>query len=1362
MNKTPLSGIQRLFLALVCLAAPAGAAAATDSETVKNNVRNFYVAAGADRTDPALAPALTTLKTRVQGFLTSLKSDGSWADVNYALPPGPSWPLSTQYDRLRQMAQAYTTPGQSLYNDPALKNGIEKALSYGNRYVFKDCPRPGNWWFWDIGVPYYHLGPVLIMLEGKISPAVYTPQMETLDYLVKKPVLSPTLMTGQNLVWVSLAQLFHAALVGDAAALAQVKNKMASVTVVTTGEGIMPDNSFHQHGAQLMTGGYGASYADSVARYFLFVKNTGYVLPAVNFNSFVNYVADGIRWSIAHNYYDPSVMGRSVTRSGANALEGLNAMLFLAGTPNPRQNELTAAAKRMLGTWTGAFSVEMAGLVTPVKQSPLAASGPSGVKTYPWSDYVIHRRDNFFASVKMLSNRMVSAEWVGGEGEKSWYLSDGMTYLALAGHEYFTRNIWPTLDWTRLPGTTVERQVLAPGQGYGPGTKTFVGGAGMGDYGVAAMDFDANASGLTALKSWFFLDDILVAMGSHIACPTGNPVETTVAQWPLSAAAAPLTVDGAAKPAGLGWSETLTHIQWAHADNIGYYFPGRQTLKGQRQNQSGAWSDIGAGGTQIFTNPFLTLLYDHGRSPGRGGYVYALLPNKTASETAAFASENPLVILSSNSSVVHAVMDKRANALGAVFWRSGGLPMLSVNTGCALTYKISGKTVTLAVSNPAQNGAPVALTLKGRLAGKSLPPAAALSSNGVHTSLTIPTTRGETQICQLEFVDPMPSVYGPTPDTTLPTGSLTAPASGAWASGVITLGATASDNVGIAKVEFYNGTTKLGEDATAPYSFSWNTAGVPDGSYYLGLKTYDTAGNARNSPSVNVVVNNAGPGTGLSAVYYDNADFTGVSLSRVDKTVNFDWDTGSPQASLGADTFSARWTGVLMPRHTEAYTFHVVSDDGVRLWVNNQLIVDDWTEHAARERSGAFGYAFHAGRKYSVKLEFMEQSAKATVKLFWSSARQAKEIIPQICLYPAAGAAPAAAAGIQVLGSPALAGPVLAGESSFVTIQLADPEGSPLAQAGPEVFTAALHYSDAAGLYNRSLPMAKVSDGRFAALLDASETGEAGELRYYAAVTGPDNQVLTSPEYVLTFSPRLSLEGRPEPQSRTRVFTAPDANPWDGTLSVQIPQEAVVDTLQIARLPPHDIPGINALAAYEIGPEKQAFTRPATVTLVYHDLEDTDGDGMPEGNGRVDGSQVQESRLQVTAFEGGLWKILGGLVNPTANTIAVKTHGLGIFAVVDGDTLPPPGARAPQKFLSPTLADGINDQAVFGLAAQKVEIFDINGKLVFEAASDEMGQSAIVWTCQDARGRWVPSGVYLARIHQKDGKTLYQSLVVVK
>lgn len=131
---------------------------------------------------------------------------------------------------------------------------------------------------------------------------------------------------------------------------------------------------------------------------------------------------------------------------------------------------------------------------------------------------------------------------------------------------------------------------------------------------------------------------------------------------------------------------------------------------------------------------------------------------------------------------------------------------------------------------------------------------------------------------------------------------------------------------------------------------------------------------------------------GLRGEYYDNVDLTGLKLTRADEWINFDWGLGSPDPAVGPDTFSVRWTGEITPRFSETYTFFTTSDDGLRLWVNDQLIVDDWTDQPAAEKAGTI--ALTAGQKYGLRMEYYDNGGLALAKLAWSSSSQPKELIP--------------------------------------------------------------------------------------------------------------------------------------------------------------------------------------------------------------------------------------------------------------------------------------------------------------------------------------------------------------------------------
>ena len=106
-----------------------------------------------------------------------------------------------------------------------------------------------------------------------------------------------------------------------------------------------------------------------------------------------------------------------------------------------------------------------------------------------------------------------------------------------------------------------------------------------------------------------------------------------------------------------------------------------------------------------------------------------------------------------------------------------------------------------------------------------------------------------------------------------------------------------------------------------------------------------------------------------------------------------------PHPTVGADTFSASWEGKVEPQYSQTYTFYTVADDGVRLWVNDQLVIDKWVDQGPTEWSGQI--ALQAGQRYDIRMEYYENGGGATAKLLWSSASQAKGVIPQARLYPA-------------------------------------------------------------------------------------------------------------------------------------------------------------------------------------------------------------------------------------------------------------------------------------------------------------------------------------------------------------------------
>ena len=146
--------------------------------------------------------------------------------------------------------------------------------------------------------------------------------------------------------------------------------------------------------------------------------------------------------------------------------------------------------------------------------------------------------------------------------------------------------------------------------------------------------------------------------------------------------------------------------------------------------------------------------------------------------------------------------------------------------------------------------------------------------------------------------------------------------------------------------------------------------------------------------------NNAASGSGLLGQYFNNTNITGApALVRVE-AVNYDWGSGSPGGGVNADNFSARWTGLVEAPSSGRYRFRTQSDDGVRLWVNNTLVIDNWTAHSPTYNTSQL-VTLTAGQLYSIRLEYAEYGGGATMRLEWQTPTSSSYVtVPANRLYP--------------------------------------------------------------------------------------------------------------------------------------------------------------------------------------------------------------------------------------------------------------------------------------------------------------------------------------------------------------------------
>jgi beta-glucosidase len=123
-------------------------------------------------------------------------------------------------------------------------------------------------------------------------------------------------------------------------------------------------------------------------------------------------------------------------------------------------------------------------------------------------------------------------------------------------------------------------------------------------------------------------------------------------------------------------------------------------------------------------------------------------------------------------------------------------------------------------------------------------------------------------------------------------------------------------------------------------------------------------------------------GQGLQGQFYNNVNLSGSPvLTRTDSNIDFNWNGNSPGQGVNADNWSAQWTGTLTPPTTGTYTFSLTSDDGSRLYINGQLVVDNWNYQAATTKTGTV--TLTAGQPVTIKVQYMQGGGQSSLKLGW-------------------------------------------------------------------------------------------------------------------------------------------------------------------------------------------------------------------------------------------------------------------------------------------------------------------------------------------------------------------------------------------
>jgi GH43 family beta-xylosidase len=194
-----------------------------------------------------------------------------------------------------------------------------------------------------------------------------------------------------------------------------------------------------------------------------------------------------------------------------------------------------------------------------------------------------------------------------------------------------------------------------------------------------------------------------------------------------------------------------------------------------------------------------------------------------------------------------------------------------------------------------------------------------------------------------------------------------------------------------------------GDDGSSSSSASGGTTGATTSTSTATAETGATATtvttDTTDSPTSTAATTDSSTGDlppppppvhGLRAEYF--ATYIDPVLTRVDPGLDFVWGNGAPDPALPPDRWSIRWTGALVAPETGTYSVITETDDGVRVWIDDALVIDDWTPHYVTRNEATVELA--AGVPTPIRIDYFEIDIEASARLLWSSDDIPEQVIP--------------------------------------------------------------------------------------------------------------------------------------------------------------------------------------------------------------------------------------------------------------------------------------------------------------------------------------------------------------------------------
>ncbi|MBV8156595.1 MAG: hypothetical protein JO278_02995, partial [Dyella sp.] len=556
---------------------PQDAGTQTVTASMRALWQSYMTGGNINLSDPDIQSKVASIGTTAQNDENSMvpaatRTNCLWSDLC-------DWTKSTNlrsnYLRIQDMVLGYSVQGSSLYQDTTLLANILDALEwlYTNQYN-PNIAQYDNWWDWEIGIP-KALGNILITVYSQLPADLLNNYVAAMDHFNADPTYQtwpaanpPVAMTGANLLDKVLGRVFSGMLADDTTKIDAARQAMQPVyNNVTADDGFYQDGSFIQHHYISYIGGYGQPLIDDLT-YLMYLTNgsqwsfsTTEVQTVAGWvtNSIAPFLYNGAMMDmtrgrgISRSSSTDHVVGRAMTVSVRRVADGVDATtaaqiksLVKGWIQSDTLYNSSAGCTTSCYMWGVSNLYDMTQIKALLADSTVAGTQVQTSRSYGSMARAVHITPTFSVGLAMFSDRISAFEEGNGENKKGWLTGAGTTFINTDDEKQFGGNYWATIDYGRLSGTTVDGSNFGSAvdwafYGNATGGLRFTGGSSaMGAYTTAGMEFDMSGflsregagrtspSGLTGRKSWFMMDDRIVALGSDIADNVSTPVETIV------------------------------------------------------------------------------------------------------------------------------------------------------------------------------------------------------------------------------------------------------------------------------------------------------------------------------------------------------------------------------------------------------------------------------------------------------------------------------------------------------------------------------------------------------------------------------------------------------------------------------------------------------------------------------------------------------------------------------------------------------------------------------------------------------------------------------------------------------------------